>query len=991
MGKKSKTRILILWTVALVTMLGLAGIAFALTPAGTIIGNSATATYYDENNNEYTTTSNLVTTEVQEVCGVDVTPDTTVSKQGVAGQTVYMPFAVTNKGNGQNTFNLGTSATGTSGATYTIYIDSNGNGVVDAGEGVASSVTLNADAAAAIIVAVAVPAGAADTDTYSFTLTATGTAPTGCADIEDGSVDVISDALLTISKQVDKSVSAPAGVLTYTVSFQNVGTVAAKAKDDFAVDYDNDGDADASVEGILVSDAIPSGSAYKAGSASGQPQTSPTGYVVYSSNGTSWFRTEANAGGAAAITNVGFFMQDSGPIDTTLGNVLDPNQQGFLSFQVTVDDPFEESDGYVDNDASVAYSDSANTSHEVTSNEVHTQIPASTTADISTSDRKATWNLVEEDSGTNWHNDNVVASAPAGHWVDFTHSASNNDGVYADVISLETEDAPLGWIVEFWNADGTAKLIDTNSDGKIDLGTVAAHGIANYMVKVFIPADEDTGGSVDILATSGNNPAEVDRTQDTVTDIITANVDIAQQGSGGDWAINSDNPSDNNTDGTADNDDILPGDMDTTINPGETISYPIQVVNTGGSSDSYSLTYTGLPSGATATISTDADCDGIVESGDYQITDTPLMGGTALRSAASATNTLSVYSVANFSVNDKLIVGLDGVVRTVTGVDTSANTITVSGSAITAASGTLVSEYICVALVVQTAITTPPGSVNIVVEATSHNSGASNDMDMALTVNEVCGISVSPDNSGTVPPSGSTTYEHMIQNSGNTAADVTITVPSTGTQLTYVILDADGNPQGTSYTITGLAAGASANFSVKVQAPSSVTSGTVETINVTVTSNGAGGCSDTVQDSTSVIEGYIELTKYQSVADTDGPNAQTGICTGSADSVTGGPCDEITYRIKFKNVGIQNAVNVVITDPIPDHTTYVAGSLGLDTNCDGTIDTAYGDGTGDADQAEYDSTNNLVRFRVGDGATSSVGGTLVPGAEGCVIFKVKIQ
>ncbi len=36
----------------------------ALTPAGTVIGNAATATYTDEDNNEYTTTSNIVQTVV---------------------------------------------------------------------------------------------------------------------------------------------------------------------------------------------------------------------------------------------------------------------------------------------------------------------------------------------------------------------------------------------------------------------------------------------------------------------------------------------------------------------------------------------------------------------------------------------------------------------------------------------------------------------------------------------------------------------------------------------------------------------------------------------------------------------------------------------------------------------------------------------------------------------------------------------------------------
>ena len=128
--------------------------AHALTPARTVIGNAATATYYDENNNFYTTTSNIVQTVVQEVCGVDVAGGGTY--QGVPGQTVYVPFTVKNTGNGENTFNL--SADGT--YTKHIYLDENQNGVIDPGEQEVSSVTLGMGETAHIVVAVSVPAGA---------------------------------------------------------------------------------------------------------------------------------------------------------------------------------------------------------------------------------------------------------------------------------------------------------------------------------------------------------------------------------------------------------------------------------------------------------------------------------------------------------------------------------------------------------------------------------------------------------------------------------------------------------------------------------------------------------------------------------------------------------------------------------------------------------------------------------------------------------------
>lgn len=93
-------------------------------------------------------------------------------------------------------------------------------------------------------------------------------------------------------------------------------------------------------EGILVWDAIPAGTALAATTADGQPQAGPNGFVVYSGDaGTTWYRTEAGAGGAAAVNRVGFFLPDA-PANDTDEAVLTKDQQGFLSFRVVIDDPY---------------------------------------------------------------------------------------------------------------------------------------------------------------------------------------------------------------------------------------------------------------------------------------------------------------------------------------------------------------------------------------------------------------------------------------------------------------------------------------------------------------------------------------------------------------------------------------------------------------------------------------------------------------------------
>jgi len=953
----------------------------------TVIGNVATATYYDEDNNKYTTTSNLVQTTVQAVCGVDVAGGG--DKEGVPGQTVYVPFTVTNTGNSQNTFNMTIENDDHTDFTKKIYLDENQNGVVDPGESEVTSVELGMGETANIVVAVEIPGDASNGTVNNFSLKAAGTNPGGCDDTQDASVTVIADALIQANKSVDKDVAQPGDTLTYTISFKNVGTKPAKG-----VSVNIDGN---SRTGLLVSDKIPAGATFVSNSGDGEP----SGEVVYSTdNGTTWTTTEPSD--VKDITHVGYFIEaDSN------GEVLDPDQQGTFSFKVTVNDPFDDADGEVNNSAVIKYAISDGSEKQVETNETSTTIPPESLADVAVSQKVASASDVEEDNGTNWQDDNTKENVPAGSWVEFDHSAVNRSNVIDDVIELSVDEAntslPDGAIVEFWNADGTAKLIDTDGDGKVDLGTIAPGEKKDFKVKVFIPADTANGTYyVTVLASSGTNPDEVDRSRDNINGVVTASVDIAKKG---ELLDGENDPSDGNTDGTNDSDDVLPSDNGTNgtiniVNPGETAVYPIEIANTGSSPDQFALSASGNPEGSTVKFYTDPNCDGNYTDGE-QITDTPLLGGTVLSANASAGDTtIQVYSVASISAGDRLIIGAgtaDAEEVEVDSVNVDNNTITLK-SALSKdhAEGSRVSEKLCVVMVVETTSDTPPGESNIVVTATSDNSGASDSMDAYLRVNPVCQIAVSPEHSDQLPPGGTTTYQHEVVNNSNTSANVTITIETDNeTELNYVILDENGDVQGTSYTLT-LDKGESATFYVKVSAPSDVQVGTVESIEVVANAtfqdgNNTVSCSDSVVvvDTTTIIEGYLQLTKDATTQDTGSPAAD-GSCTNTSDGINPGPCDTITYKIKYKNIGEKDALNVVITDQIPDHTTYVSNSLCLDADCDGNCDTTYTDDAGD-DQAEYDSTNNLVRFRVGTDADASNGGKVAPGEEGCVIFKVRIE
>jgi uncharacterized repeat protein (TIGR01451 family) len=139
--------------------------AFALTPAGTVVTNVATATY-----DGGSVTSNAATFTVAQIAGVQVAPSTGAAT-GLRGETVYYPVTVTNSSNGADTVALAAASAG--GWTVAIYRDDNGDGVHQGTEVtvIADTGALPAGGRLACFVAVTVPATAVGTD--SETLTAT--------------------------------------------------------------------------------------------------------------------------------------------------------------------------------------------------------------------------------------------------------------------------------------------------------------------------------------------------------------------------------------------------------------------------------------------------------------------------------------------------------------------------------------------------------------------------------------------------------------------------------------------------------------------------------------------------------------------------------------------------------------------------------------------------------------------------------------------------
>ena len=280
--------------------------------------------------------------------------------------------------------------------------------------------------------------------------------------------------------------------------------------------------------------------------------------------------------------------------------------------------------------------------------------------------------------------------------------------------------------------------------------------------------------------------------------------------------------------------------------------------------------------------------------------------------------------------------------------------------------------------------------------------------DTATVIEGGCSIDISPPLSGQLSPGGSTLYTHTLFNGGNFTGFVRIDLVAVSPTLNYTFV-----AQGTVWQLIGgngdaeigdpflndadtallgaifvhLEPDTSVSFAVRVNAAHSVPVSTVEGVAIQAILDLDGDfdgttddqCDAIITDSTSVTQGFLRLDKDASVTDTHSFNTINGTCSNGGDGTTGGPCDTITYTLTYRNLGVQDAIAVIITDQIPDSTTFTLGSAAFDGNCDGT----GGDPPNAGDTAVFDSAANNVIWTLDQ--------PVAPGGVGCLIYAITIN
>lgn len=251
------------------------------TPAGTSIDNTATATYDDGSGGTTSVDSNEVTIVVDEILNVAVTwadPGDVSVSPGENG--AVLSFTVTNAGNGDEPIllsvdpNIGGDDFDPD--AFSLYIDSNGNGVYDAGTDTvydpANPPDFAPDETIAVFILGDIPAGVGDSDRSEVELTATAQTGSGTpgtvfagqgaggsdavvgatgATANDSGFYAVVNAAITFTKAASVAdpfggtTQVPGSIVTFTLTASVTGSGA--------------------LNNVVVTDPIPTDTTYQAG------------------------------------------------------------------------------------------------------------------------------------------------------------------------------------------------------------------------------------------------------------------------------------------------------------------------------------------------------------------------------------------------------------------------------------------------------------------------------------------------------------------------------------------------------------------------------------------------------------------------------------------------------------------------------------------------------------------------------------------------------
>jgi uncharacterized repeat protein (TIGR01451 family) len=445
----------------------------AAPPAGTSIGNQASATYTDGSGITRTTTSNPVYTLVQQVGAIALTDGT--STYVSAGGSVVFPHTVTNAGNGTDTFAL--TAVDSAGDNFnytsiTIYADANGDGVPDNTTPITVSPALAAGESFSFVVVAVAPVTVSNGQTGLVDVTATSNFDNTKTVTKTNTGTVTSNAVVTVTKAISigtaNSGATPTTGITYTLTYKNSGNAAATA--------------------VTLTDTVPAGLTYVGASG------------LWSGSVTSL--TDAAGGDPAGIT----YQYVGGVVTAVVANVP-AGGAGTVSFKVDVN-------------ASLPAQTIKNTCPFSYNNGAAVVNGTSNTVNL----------LITQYAGVTFTGPAAVPTANQGATVTFDNTVTNtgNGTDTFNITQVAGNSFPAGTTFVFYQADGQTPLMDSNNDGVPDTGPLAPGAAYHVFVKATLPPGVSGVGPYVFqkTATSTVDPTKSATATDTLNAITPATVDL---------------------------------------------------------------------------------------------------------------------------------------------------------------------------------------------------------------------------------------------------------------------------------------------------------------------------------------------------------------------------------------------------------------------------------------------------------------------------------
>ncbi len=515
------------------TMALMANPVLAAPAAGTSIGNQASASYTDASNTPRTVTSNMVTAIVQQVASLTLAQSS--SRTVSTGSQVSYPLTLTNTGNGNDSFNLGSSQSGAFSFTAVVfYADLNGDGVADNTVAITATPTLAMGEVFRFVAVGTVPNTASSGNTNSLIVTATSVFSSGISANVTETTTVTSNAVVNVSKSMSAGAGlAGSGPHTVTLTYNNGGNTAATT--------------------VQLRDLLPSGMTYVANSA----RWSATGATVLTD------ASSSDAQGSGPTVTYDFGVTAANQVTAVISSVA-PGQSGTITFQVSINSfstvtATGQLAGLLNNTANYSYNDGAAVIGPVNTNTFAFTVSPVSAVTIT---------------------GQTVASATQGSTVVFTNVVRNNGNASDSFdISLSGSGFPSGTSFQLYQADGVTPLLDTNGTGVPDTGALASGATYNVVVRATLPTTA-TGGpfSVSKTATSRLDASKTASVSDTLTSIVANSVDLTNVAAIGGVGVT----------GVGAGPEI-PVQTSNSANPGSTTRFTLFVNNTSAVADTYDL------------------------------------------------------------------------------------------------------------------------------------------------------------------------------------------------------------------------------------------------------------------------------------------------------------------------------------------------------------------------------------------------------------------